>query len=118
MTTTKLRQHSSGTFSVPIIPTTKHCGIDDSTGVFRYQVDIVYRSESALDQDRFLLDNLTFRRYFCSLPPVDCSCEELTLRAREHFRNALSDRLQHVEAISVRVYPFEDTYVASEEILN
>ncbi|SRR6266849_8454518 len=113
MPTNKLfKQHAAGTFSPSIVAGTSHCGLNDSVGTFRYDVEICYRGGSEiLDANGFLLDNLSFEGYFASLSDITVSCEQLALNACEHFERALESRLQHVKSISVKLYPFGEVYV-------
>ncbi len=111
--TRRFHQHASGEFSVDVVAGTKHCGLNDSRGQFRYQVDISY-SDGALDSDNFLLDNTDFQRYFQSLPPISMSCEMFAQVSAEHFMSDLADRSDKVTRVSVRIYPFGDVYVESE----
>lgn len=103
-------QHASGEFSVDVVPGTKHCGINDSRGQFKYQVDIEY-TKSALDANQFLLDNTDFQRYFQALAPLDVSCEAFATRCADHFAECLAPRIDSVRRIAVRIYPFGDVFV-------
>lgn len=105
-------QHASGEFSVDVMPGTKHCGINDNRGQFRYQVDIDYTG-SALDETGFLLDNTDFQRYFQALEPLSISCELFARRCAQHFADCLQSRIDSVRRVAVRIYPFGDVYVES-----
>jgi hypothetical protein len=103
-------QHASGEFSVDIVAGTKHCGLDDSRGHFRYEVNLCYTGD-ALDSNRFLLDNTDFQRYFQGLGPIGISCEEVARGACQHFQASLGERSSECTRVAVKIYPFGDVYV-------
>lgn len=111
-----MHQHASGKFSCDVVPGTPHCGKDENRGHFRYCVDVVYSSHEALDDRGFLLDNLDFKHYFDGVTRVSVSCEQLAMDACRYFTRKLEGRLKHVVSIDVKIYPFGDVYVESEEV--
>lgn len=110
MLTTSYTQHSSGDFSVDVIPGTPHCGIDANRANLRYMVDLTF-TLNPLDHNGFLFDNTDFQYYFQHIPPVDYSCEVLAQRSAEHF---MAD--SRVQSAVVRIYPFADTYVSASVV--
>lgn len=109
----RFRQHSSGKFHATVVPGTNHCGINDVSGDFGFEVNIEFRKDhvTPLDESGFLLDNLCFQQYFDSLPPITVSCEELCEQAGDAFIDMLGERASLVHDVCVRIFPFGDTCV-------
>lgn len=64
-----------------------HCGPDPSSPkTFNWIVKVEWPDDSVLDEKGFLLDNMSFKRYFEALHMVTDSCEILVLKAAKHFR--------------------------------
>lgn len=81
----KFKQNAKGKFAVHVSGDT-HCGPDHSSPkIFDYEVEIEYTHDKRLDNQGFLLDNLTFHDYFMGLGHVDISCEKLVQQCWIYF---------------------------------
>ena len=84
-------QRDSGFFMVEV-EGANHCGPNHrSPKRFRYDIQIVYKHDS-LDDNGFLLDNLTFKQYFRSIGRTALSCELLARKTAEDFTGQLQGR--------------------------
>jgi hypothetical protein len=114
-------QHAEGEFRAHVLPGTPHCGLDDSSGHFKYEVLLEFHGEP-LDDNGFLLDNTAFQGYFDSLPAIGISCEELADQACLAFVSLLGDRAAYLKDCTVKIYPFidipaqADTFVEAETV--
>lgn len=97
------RQQATGHFTANVSGPT-HCGPDaTSPKTYPYEVEIYYTAEAQLDQNGFLLDNLTFDVYFNSIENVDVSCELLAKQAAEYL-HSLANAICPSCVVRVRIW--------------
>ena len=84
-------QRANGQFTVEV-EGDYHCGPNhDTPKTFAFEVELTYCDE-CLDERGFLLDNLTFQRYFDSIQVTDLSCERLVRKCAEYFCKLAGER--------------------------
>lgn len=100
-------QNASGTVELQVEAGSNHCSITEPTIKVQYKISIMF-DVTALDDQGFLVDSLTFGAYFTALSswPINYSCEFLAMKIGKDFIKMLTNRKEHVQGIEVTISPF------------